>query len=66
MAQLFFQHSTDQYLFDTKALKLYRLKGNQAVEIDNPETMQKVRFNSVEISREKAFGIAGDCLPSAL
>ena len=38
MAKLFLQHETIPYLFDTKLLKLYRLDGNQSVEIDNPET----------------------------
>lgn len=61
MAELYFQHYTVPYLFDTKALKLYRLNGNQAVEINNPEILQNVRLNSVEISREQAFRMACDC-----
>lgn len=61
MAELFFQHDTITYLFDTKLLKLYRLEGNQSVEIDNPKTWQDVRLNSAEISREKAFKMAEGC-----
>jgi hypothetical protein len=59
MAELFFQHDAVPYLFDTKSLKLFRLEGNQSAEIDNPETLQEVRFYSVEISREIAFKMAG-------
>jgi hypothetical protein len=59
MAELFFQHNAIPYLFDTKSLKLLRLEGNHPIEIDNPETLQNVRFYSVEISREIAFKMAG-------
>jgi hypothetical protein len=55
MAELFFQYEAITYLFDTKMLKLYRLEGNQSVEINNPETMQNVRLKSAEISRKQAF-----------
>ena len=61
MAELFFQHETIPYIFDTKLLKLYRLEGNQSVEINNPDIMRNVRLYSVEISREKAFGVAEGC-----
>jgi len=54
MAELFFQYEAITYLFDTKMLKLYRLEGNQSVEINNPETMQNVRLKSAEISRKQA------------
>ena len=60
MAELFFQHEAMTYLFDTKLLKLYRLEGNQSVEIDNPETRRDVRLNSAEISREKAFKMVAE------
>ena len=55
MAQLFFHHDVNTYLYDTNLLKLYRLEGNQPVEIDNPDIQRKVRLNSAEISRETAF-----------
>ena len=61
MAELYFQHYSDPYLFDTKLLKLYRLKGKQTVEIDNPQTSQKVRYDAVEISREQALKMAAEC-----
>jgi hypothetical protein len=59
MTQLFFQHNKTTYLFDTKLLKLYRLAGNQTIEIDNPETMRNVRLKSAEISRDQAFKMSG-------
>ncbi len=49
------------YLFDTKMLKLYRLEGNQSVEIDNPETRRDVRLNAAEISRARALKMAERC-----
>jgi hypothetical protein len=61
MAELFFQHDEITYLFDTKQLKLYKLAGNQTVEIDNPETMMNVRLKAAEISRDQAFKMAEGC-----
>jgi hypothetical protein len=61
MAELFFQYNEITFLFDTKLLKLYRLAGNQAIEIDNPETMRNVRLKAAEISRDQAFKVAGGC-----
>lgn len=61
MTELFFHHDTTTYLFDTNLLKLYRLEGNQSVEIDNPEIKRKVRLNSTEISREKASKMVNGC-----
>jgi hypothetical protein len=58
MAELFFQHDAMTYFFDTKLLKLYRLEGNQSVEIDNPETRRDGRLNAAEISRDQAFKMA--------
>ena len=62
MAELFFQHNAISYLYDTKLLKLYRLEGNQSVEIDNPEIKRNVRLNAAEISRDQAFKMAERCL----
>ena len=58
MAKIYFQHDEISYVFDTKLLKLYRLEGNQSVEINNPETLWDVRLKAAEISREKAFKLA--------
>ena len=61
MTELYFHHDTVTYLFDTNLIKLYRLEGNQTVEIDNPETKRKVRLNSAEISREMALKAIEGC-----
>jgi hypothetical protein len=58
MTELFFKYKTLSYLFDTKQLKLFRLKGCQLIEINNPKTLRKVRLDSSEISRERAFKLA--------
>jgi hypothetical protein len=58
MAKLYFQHDEISYIFDTKLLKLFRLEGNQSVEINNSETLWDVRLKASEISRIKAFKIA--------
>ena len=62
MAKLYFQHDEISYLFDTKLLKLYRLEGNQSVEINNSETLWNVRLKATEISRKKALKMAEGCL----
>ena len=62
MAKIYFQHDEISYVFNTKLLKLYRLEGNQSVEINNPETLWNVRLKAAEISREKAFKMAEGCL----
>ena len=61
MAELFFHHDANTYLYDTNLLKLYRLEGNQPIEIDNPDTRRKVRLDASEISRERAFNIIKGC-----
>jgi hypothetical protein len=61
MAELFFHHDTDTYLYDTNLLKLYRLDGSQSVEIDNLETLRQVRLKSAEISRETAQRMLTGC-----
>ena len=58
MAKIYFQHDEISYLFDTKLLKLFRLEGNQSVEINNSETLWDVRLKAAEISRQKALKIA--------
>jgi hypothetical protein len=61
MTEIFFQYETIPYIFDTQLLKLYRLEGNQSVEINNPEIVRNVRFYSAEISREKALKLVEGC-----
>ena len=58
MAELFFKYKTIPYLFDTKRLKLFRLKNGKRIEINNPETLRKVRLSAIEINRELAFRLA--------
>jgi len=55
MAELFFQYEKVPYLFDTRLLKLFRIESKELIEIKNPETLQKVRFDSIEIDRKRAF-----------
>ena len=61
MANLYFKHRTTPYLFDTKLLKLFRLKNGNQIEIKNPETIRNVRLGSIEINRERAFALALEC-----
>jgi hypothetical protein len=55
MAELYFQYEKVPYLFDTRLLKLFRIENEKLIEIKNQETLQKVRFNSIEIDRKKAL-----------
>ena len=59
MAKLFFQYGTDPYLFDTRRLKLFRLKTKELIEIVNPEMLRNVRLDATEIDRKRAFKLAG-------
>ena len=61
MTELFFKYKTFPYLFDTKRLKLFRLRGCQLIEINNPKTLRKVRLDSSEISRDRALSLALEC-----
>ena len=63
MAELFFRHNAVPYFFDTNVLKLYRLTGNRAVEIDNPAMLRNIRLYSAEINREQALRMAVECRP---
>jgi len=58
MAEHYFNHKAIPYLFDTKQLKLFRLRDSNRIEIKNPETLRKVRLVSIEINRERAFRLA--------
>jgi len=64
MAELFFQHDEVTYIYDTKLLKLFRLEGNQSLEINSPETLRSVRLFSSEISRKQALEMVADRCPN--
>ena len=57
MAELFFKYETTPYLLDTKLLKLFRIENKELIEINQPEILRKIRFNSIEITRNDAFCI---------
>ena len=58
MAELYFKYKQTPYLFDTEQIKLFRLKDGRRIEIDNLDTIQKVRLRSIEINRELALRLA--------
>lgn len=55
MAELFFKHEATPYLLDTKLLKLFRIENKELIEINQPEILREIRFNSIEITRNDAF-----------
>jgi len=55
MTELSFKYNMKVYLFDTKKLKLFRLRDHSRIEIKNQETLGKIRLGSEEINRELAF-----------
>ena len=61
MKELFFKYKTIPYLFDTERFILFRLNQSRRIEINNPETLRKVRLESIEIKRENAFKLALKC-----
>jgi hypothetical protein len=58
MAEVFFEFLMTPYLYDTKQSKLFQIEHNRLIEIGDPKILKSVRFNSVEIGRERAFIIA--------
>ena len=54
MAELFFRHQGVSYYFDTRLLKLYSIENEDLTEIVDRDTIQKVRFDSTEISRPQS------------
>jgi hypothetical protein len=58
MPEFFFNYKTIPYMFDTKQLKLFRLRDSRRIEIRNPETFRIVRMDSIEINREHAVRLA--------
>lgn len=57
MAELFFKYEAIPYLLDTKLLKLFRIVNKELIEINQPEILREIRFNSIEITRNDAFCI---------
>ena len=58
MAEVYFEFRAIPYLYDTKESKLFQMKHNKVVEISDPKILKDVRFNAVEIGRERAFFLA--------
>ncbi len=58
MTELFFKYKHTPYLFDTRQFKLFQLKSGHRIEIDNQETIQKIRLGAVEINRDQALRMA--------
>jgi hypothetical protein len=58
MTELFFKYKKNTYLFDTRRLKLFHLKGNLQIEVDNLETLYMVRLGATEITRKSAYKLA--------
>ena len=57
MAELFFKYEAIPYLFETKLLKLFRIENKDFVEINEPEVLRNIRFNSIEITRNQALNL---------
>ena len=55
MAEVFFQYEKIPYLFDTKLSKLFQLRIEDLIEINEPTILKNVRYKSIEIKREQAF-----------
>lgn len=55
MAEVFFHLKNTPYLYDTKLSKLFQIKTENLVEINEPQILQDVRYNSVEINKEQAL-----------
>lgn len=57
MGEYFFQYKTNTFLFNTKLLKLFKIEGKRLIEMLNPEVLRQVRFNSIEVDRERAYSL---------
>ena len=55
MAELFFEYELIPYLLDTRLLKLFRIENKKLIEINQPEILHEIRFNSIEITRNHAL-----------
>jgi hypothetical protein len=58
MVEVFFQYEKIPYLFDTKLSKLFQLRIEDLIEINEPTILKNVRYKSLEIKREQAFILA--------
>ena len=58
MTQVFFQYEKIPYLYDTKQSKLFQIKTEKLVEINEQKILKNVRYNSVEINKEQALILA--------
>ncbi len=58
MTQVFFHYEKIPYLYDTKQSKLFEIKTEKLVEINEPNILKNVRYNSVEINKEQALILA--------
>ena len=58
MAEVFFQYEKTPYLYDTKQSKLFQVKTEKLVEINDPRILKNVRYKSIEINRKQAFILA--------
>ncbi len=58
MTQVFFRYEKIPYLYDTKQSKLFQIKTEKLVEINEPKILKDVRYNSVEINKEQALILA--------
>jgi len=51
----FFNIKKTPYLFDTKLSKLFKLENKKIIEINKPEILKNIRFDSIEIDRERVY-----------
>jgi len=58
MAEVFFQYEKTPYFYDTKLSKLFQVKTDKLVEINEPRIVKNVRYKSIEITRKQAFILA--------
>jgi len=58
MAEVFFRYEKIPYLFDTRLSKLFQIKPEKLIEINEPGILRNVRFKSMEINREQALILA--------
>jgi len=58
MANVFFQYGKALYLFDTKESKIFQIKCERLIEINETKTLQNIRFNSLEIDKNQAYILA--------
>ena len=58
MVEVFFQYEKIPYLFDTKLSKLFQLRIEDLIEINEPTILKNGRYKSLEIKREQAFILA--------